>query len=301
MRLFHDAIEEYLLALRQEGKSRATIRNYGWHLHRLAQWMAAQKVVSLAGVSRLLLRRWGAGLRDDWQPATVKLAVVAVRSFFRWCCAEGWLEDDVGQVLKVPHVPKKVQRTLTPDEVQRLLDSCDDSLSGRRDKALISLLVDSGLRASEVCRLRVEDVDLEAGVLVVRVKGGDERFGFIGVITVRRIRDWLEVRPSGGTALFVNFGVKKVAGQPMTGGGLRQALRRRGQKAGVTGVCPHAFRRSFACISVAAGASSRVVQLAGRWSNIEMVERYTQAMRAREVGQMFRECYSPADWVQGRT
>ncbi len=178
------------------------------------------------------------------------------------------------------------------------MDACDlETVAGRREQAIISLLVDSGLRAAELCRLRVADVALEAGVLTVIGKGGDEELVPFGDTTVRRLQAWLDVRSAaeGVETVFVSLG-GLTPGQPLTTSGLRNILRRLGKKAGLDGVSPHAFRRAFACISTEAGAPSRVVQKIGRWSDIRMVERYTKALQTRRLYKQ----YSPADFVENR-
>ncbi len=164
-------IDEYLTALRQAGRSPVTLRQYDWHLQRMADWLDREGAAHPGDVSRSVLRRWGASLYDGWEAATVKQAVCAARGFFRWCAEEGIIEVDPGRALRTPRVPQRVQRTLTRAEVQSLLAQCDGTEVGTRNRALVSLLVDSGLRASEVCRLKVGDVALESGLLVVIGKG----------------------------------------------------------------------------------------------------------------------------------
>jgi integrase len=131
----------------------------------------------------------------------------------------------------------------------------------------------------------------------VEVKGGREAFGYFGASTGRRLRSWLEVRVAavGVGTVFVSVG-GNTPGRPLTTRGLRSALRRLGDRAGVADVSAHAFRRSFACIMTEAGAPGRVVQLAGRWSNLQMVERYTQAM-ASVAGNVVRP-YLAGDWIE---
>ena len=129
------AVEEYLTGARQEGKSPTTVRHYRWHLNRLVRWLGIREAVELAHVTRSLLRTWGAGLREEWAPATIKQAVCATRSFFAWCTEEGWLEENPALALRVPRVPRRVQRTLTDEEVRAMLRACDDSPKGRRDAA----------------------------------------------------------------------------------------------------------------------------------------------------------------------
>jgi len=97
-------------------------------------------------------------------------------------------------------VKERIQRTLTADEVRALVDACDsETVAGRRDQAIVSLLVDSGLRAGELCRLRVAGVVLEAGLLVVVGKGGDEETVPFGDVTARRLQAWLDVRSASAT------------------------------------------------------------------------------------------------------
>lgn len=291
-------INEYLVAARQSGLSTQTLAQYGWHLGRLREWLSAEGIERIEEVDRATLRRWGAGLMDGWAPATIRQAVYAARAFFGWCKEEGLISSDPSLALRAPHARKRIQRTLRPTEIQAMLDACDDGALGRRNRALISLLVDSGLRASEICRLRLADLDIEEGVLAVRVKGGDERLGFFGSLTGERLRAWLEARPdTGRPEVFLSVGGIR-PGRPLTVPGLRSILRKLGQRAGVQRVSTHAFRRSFACVSIRAGAPGRIVQLAGRWANIQMVEEYSRAMREIEAGAEYRERYSPVEWIE---
>lgn len=279
-----NVIASYLVARRQAGKSDATLEQYGYHLGKMAVWLGEAGVVFVAEVQRADLRLWGAGLRDSWSPATIKGSVCAARSFFRWCVEEHLLSDNPALALKVPRVPRRAQRVLSAVEISQLLSECNGSVRGQRDAALVALLLDTGLRNSEMCRLEVADLDIESRCLVVRIKGGDEAWGYFGSGCCGRLRAWLDVRPArpGVGTVFVSVG-GNTPGQPLTPRGLRLALKRLGQRAGVEGVCPHAFRRSFATLMLLNGAPSRVVQLAGRWSDLRMVELYSQSLDASAV------------------
>jgi integrase/recombinase XerD len=295
-KMFESAIREYLNALRQGGKSDATRRNYGWHLRKLVEWLADQQVDRPDEVSRALLREWGAGLFDHWSPATIKQAVCAARSFFAWCYEEEIIAANVGQALKVPKVKKRIQRTLSAKEIQALLNACDtNTVKGLRDQALVSLMVDSGLRADETCRLRVADVDLEVNLLVVNEKGGDEEYGTFSYITAGYLHAWLEVRPemSGVDALFVSIG-GITPRHPLTTRGLRIIVKKLGEKAGVLGVSPHTLRRAFACIATEAGASFQALTMLGRWEDIRMVKRYTRALKVAKLYPL----YSPMVYIE---
>jgi integrase/recombinase XerD len=293
---FESALKEYLLALRQEGKSDATRRNYAWHLGKLFEWLADRQVDRPDDVSRSLLREWGAELYDYWATATIKQAVSAARSFFNWCYEEKLVKENVGKALKVPRVKDRIQRTLSAEEIVALINACDtDTMKGLRDRALVSLMVDSGLRAGEVCHLEITDIALEQGVLAVVGKGGDMDFAHFSPITAKYLQPWLEVRPAlpRVTTLFVSIG-GLTPHHPLTERGLRIILKNLGEKAGVSGVSPHAFRRCFACIVTEAGASSRSLQLFGRWEDIRMVQRYTKALKAAKLYPQ----YSPMSYIE---
>lgn len=279
-----NVIGAYLVAQRQAGKSDATLEQYGYHLGKMATWLGEVGIVFVGEVQRADLRSWGAGLRDSWSPATIKGAVCAARSFFRWCVEEELLREDPALALKVPRVPVRAQRVLNAGEISRLLAECGDCLRGIRDAALVTLLLDTGLRNAEVCRLRLADLDLEQRRLVVRIKGGDEAWGYFGSGCCKRLDAWLGVRRAraGVGTVFVSVG-GNTPGQGLTPRGLRLALKRLGERAGVAGVCPHGFRRSFATLMLLNGAPSRVVQLAGRWSDLRMVELYSQSLDASAV------------------
>ena len=291
-------VGRFLTASRQAGYSDATLKQYRWHLDKMCNWFSGQGVEHVRSVTRDLLREWGAELRDRWSPATIRQATCAARAFFAWLHEEGVIGSDPGRALKLPKVPRRVQRTLTANEVARLLGECDPSTTkGTRDIALINLLVDTGLRASEVCAVRVDHMDLEARFLLVKVKGGTFEPAHFGDTVASVLATWLAVRSgvahAGTETLFVSVG-GGTPGRPLTTRGLRSILKRLGDKAGVAGVSPHAFRRGFACIADEAGASTRQIQLAGRWRNIREVERYTMALRRGRMHQR----WSPADFIK---
>jgi site-specific recombinase XerD len=285
-------IAEYLIAARQIGRSPATLSKYAWHLKRLAAWLQERDTTHADQVTRVLLREWGASLHDRWAPASIKLAIAATRAFFAWTTDEGLIQENPALALKLPRIKRRVQRTLTAEEVLRILNACDDSPTGRRNAALVSLLADSGLRSAEVCRVKTADTRLTLGGLVVIGKGGNQGRAYFGQATRERLTAWLDVRTDQAPTLFVSTG-GLTPGQPLTPGGLRAILRKMGKRAGVPGVSPHSFRRAFACIATEAGAPSRDLQEWGRWSDIAQVERYTAALRAGE----HYAPYSPMDWI----
>lgn len=281
-------IREFLLAKRQEQCSPGTIEKYTYRLNLVAGWLAERGVTRPDQLSRLLLREWGASLDPSWQPATTSHAIAVVCSWLTWLQDERLIDERLGDALRSPKKKLRMQRTLSEVEVQRLLAACDGLPTGKREAAVVSLMVDSGLRASEVCRLKESDLIFDFpldGQLVnfipVIGKGGDEEPVFFGTDTAIRLLDWLAARkPAAGVeTVFISVG-GNTPGHPLTRHGLGDLLQRLGEHAGVPGVSPHSLRRTFAMLLDASGHSTRQIQKLGRWSDIRMVERYTQALRA---------------------
>ncbi len=292
-------IEEFLIYLKQAGRSAWTLRQYGWHLRKLAAHLAKERITTPDEVTRHVLRRWNADLADRWSPATRRQAVAAARTFFRFLAEEGIIDDNPAAGLTLPRVPTRTQRTLTEEEIAQLLNTAAQLPSPRRERetALVALLTDSGLRAGETCRLRVTDLNIEKGMLSVVGKGNREAKALFGPETAAFLEEWIGVRNewlsqqglTDPATVFVALG-GPTPGRPLTTDGLRKILLRLGEKAGVEHVSPHAFRRAFATLIVVNGASTRIAQVLGRWSNVGMVERYTRALEEGLDGEM-RELY----------
>lgn len=286
-------IFEFLLAKQQERRSHRTVELYKLRLEQFNAWLTERNVLRLSDLSRLILREWGALLNPEWQPATVRQCITIVRGFLRWCASEGLVDDRLAGALRLPRVRSRVQRTLSADEVKRLLDACNTSMFGLRDSAIVSLMVDSGLRASEVCRIKIDDlifdfsmVDRRVNFILTIGKNGNEEPVYFGQSTAVRLHSWLNVRVAkpGVKSLFVSLGGITPL-RSLTSRGLYAALKELGRRAGIPGVTPHSLRRAFALLLVEAGHTTRQVQALGRWSDIRMVERYTQALKTARLYQ----------------
>lgn len=311
-----DLIGEFLLACRQRGLAAATIERYRWHLHRCAAVInpvdPLGPSISLSSPQRAIegaLRRWNAGLHDHYAPATIKQAVSTVRAYLRWLHQDGRLARDLSPCLRVPRVPRQAQRTITPVELATLLTvaghPADHGLTEveaaavcARNSAITTLLFDTLLRAGELCRLELRDLDLEHLTLTVRRgKGGNSRKAFYSTQTAAYLCAWLIHRQDvalhrGEGALFL--GIRgDTPGQPLTPSGLRNILRKLGERAGLAGVSPHAFRRGGAVALTLNGAPSRIVQILGGWSDIQMVERYTRSLDDGSAAAAAVARYSP--------
>jgi len=218
--------------------------------------------------------------RPEWGNSQRYVALCACRSFVRWLFGV----SHPALTARVKRGKTKPQRVLSVDEALRLLASFETfTPAGRRDLAMCALALDTGLRASELCRLRAEDVDLSTRVLRVLAKGGQWRTAIFSPQTAIYIAEWFEVRrPASGVGeAFLSFHPPTV-GTALTRDGLKGICMRWGRRIGIR-LSPHDLRRTFATLSTIFGAPSRVVQVAGGWSDIGMVEHYTRDLRASEI------------------
>lgn len=283
-------VDDFLTAGRAGGWASSTVAQYRWHLGRWLAWMAEQGVQEVGEVTPALLRQFGAQQADDYSPATRRVAAVAVRSLLRWCAEEELLPNPkLADKIKIPRAPRLAQRTMRVAEVDALLAACEQPVRGLtaaqgeatrlRNAAMISLMFDAFLRAHELCGLRLEHLDMAGLRVLVNGKGGKREFIRFGPETADRLRAWLAVRGGFATcdALFVGI-TGNTPGQRMTTPGLRGILRKLGERAGVDGVSPHAFRRGAAVAALEAGAPSRWVQAQGRWEDLRMVDLYSQRL-----------------------
>lgn len=219
----------------------------------------------------------------NWAANTRAYACASLRAFYGWKYGKThpMLELKIRKQMPAP------QRTLSADELLQVMAAMDQSThEGIRNLAIIAFMVDTGLRTSEVCNVVLSRMNLKKKSLHVKIKGGDWGEAVWFDLTDNYLSRWLAIRSQFADPacenLFVSVG-GKTPGKKLTRFGLRDTLMRICAKAGVDGVTPHVMRRTFATLATENGAPSRMVQVAGRWKDIRMVERYTRALQAEKI------------------
>ena len=149
--------------------------------------------------------------------------------------------------VKPPKVHDEPLQAVDLPDAKKLLAECDATYYGVRDRAIILLLLDTGIRATELLNLNQDDLDLDHGVLQVHNgKGGKSRLAYFQPLTRRALRRWLSLNKH--VPLFITH-----QGTRLLYAGLRTMLQRRASRAGLDKVTPHMFRRSFALEHLRAG------------------------------------------------
>jgi integrase/recombinase XerD len=280
-----DPAVEGFLALAAARLAPRTVEAYRRDLNHLAEWLGR----SPAEASSDDLAAYVAQLRaDGLAPTTVARRLAAVRSFFRHQVLLGARDDNPAANVELPKRRRTLPRTLSPGEVERLLDAAAGSTPrALRDRALAELLYGAGLRVSEAVALDRQSVDLENRLVRAFGKGSKERVVPIGREAADALRRYLSrgrphLERRHRQELFLNAN-----GGGLTRAGVFLILRRLAEKAGLEPerIHPHLLRHSFATHLLEGGADLRAVQEMLGHADLATTELYTHVSdrRRREL------------------
>ena len=293
-----DALAEHASYLAVERGLRVnTLAAYRRDLRAYERFLRAQQVGTPGEVTPAMVGAYAASLReatdDDgrlrYAAASVARALVALRSWHRFCLDEGLASRDPTEELVRPRVAAGIPKPLSEAEVEALLGAAAmDTPTGLRDRAILEVLYGTGARISELVGLDRADVDLDAGLVRVLGKGGKERIAPLGRPGRAALGDYLTrgrpelVRPGSapgraGDAVFLN-----ARGGRLTRQGIWALVRRAGGRAGLgERVYPHVLRHSCATHMVDHGADIRVVQELLGHASLSTTQVYTKVSAER--------------------
>jgi len=280
------SLQRYLRFQRFSGHTTKTIGNHKTNISLFIRWCMEQgHSTVISDLDAELVREWIEDQRSrNLSSHTIASRIRSLKAWTHWLAEEEWLSTNPLQRLKIPKADDKAQATLTPEEVDRLLATCDKkTYTGKRDFALMLLLFSTGLRAAELTGLQAEDVDWQHGLIIVkRGKGGKFRVVPLGPKVERALDKYLDGRDTG--PLFLTDD-----GQPLSYSGLRELLRRRGAKAGVH-ANPHKWRHSAAIQYLRAGGRVENLRVMLGHTTLDMTLHY-----ARIAGSDLAEAHQTVD------
>lgn len=193
-----------------------------------------------------------------------------IKTFFTWR-EQIFNRPNPVITLKAPKLGKLVMPSLTREQVFILIEYSSEI----RDKAIIALFTESGLRLTELTNIKPQDIDWSRHVIDVVGKGKKQRFAPFGELSERYVNNWLDqYQPIGNIWGLNQWGITSM-------------LRRLRVTTGVT--CnPHVFRRTFACLLRQAGVDVMTIKDLGGWENLEMVQRYTRSVTFNDSLKFYR-------------
>jgi site-specific recombinase XerD len=291
------AISDWLAGGKAEGWSPRTLDDRRMALGRFCWWLENEARVPLAlrSVTPQIIRafltyarepreegRFGcrrSTTRRQARPATINAYYRILRAFLNWCLAEDLIETTPLKNVKSPKVPNDQIQPLSEEQVQSLVDTVRRTEAPERNAALIFLLVDTGLRASEVIRLRIEDVSRDTNCLTVVGKGNKKRRVYMATKTGRALWKYLEMDRRGASPddpLFTSVGGTK-SGEALAYTGLYGMVRKAGKAAGLPKelrVSPHTLRHTFAVNFLRGGGNLFELQQLMGHEDLTILRRY---------------------------
>ena len=286
------AVQQFLDHLRVERElSVATLAAYGHDLAALAGFLASRGIDDVRTIRAVDVLEYLANLTAKKISARSQArALVEQRQFFKFLRAERICDTNPTEEIDLPRFGRKLPVFLSLDEVDRLLAAPGRSTPrGLRDSAMLETLYAAGLRVSELVKLRLGDINLDAGYLVAFGKGKKQRIVPLGDAAIATLRGYIEAarsvflkessRPSEDAIFLTRLG------RGMTRQAFWKILTAHARAAGITkAISPHKLRHSFATHLVERGADLRSVQTMLGHADIGTTEIYTHLSRAHLRG-----------------
>jgi integrase/recombinase XerD len=252
------------------------LRHFGHHLN--------DAKVELDGVERVHIVKYFQSLRGAGISArSVARALAAIRGLFRFLVAERHLKTDPTENIENPKLWSTLPKSMQPSEVEALLAAPDlTTPDGLRDAAMLELLYATGLRVSELIKVRIDEVVLDAGFLRTMGKGSKERIVPFGDTARDAIVRYMERgRPDLAKDNDPHLFLSRL-GRPMTRQSFWMKITRYAREAGIKShISPHVLRHSFATHLLENGADLRSVQMMLGHADISTTQIYTHVSRAR--------------------
>lgn len=285
-----DLLPSWQVHLRAARKTDGTIKTYMAGVDPYLDWCRTHDAEPL---SRRSLEAWAVELVDAGRAAaTVKTRMMGVRHFARWLADEDEIPDNPFASVTMPKIDEPTIPVLTPEQLRALIKACAPpqgetsglpALRHRRDEAIIRLLADTGLRASECINLTVADVDLTDMVLTVRRgKGGKGRRVPFHAEAAQAVDRYKRVRKLHRLAGEPNLWLGD-RGRLLAYNGLYWALGERAKAAGIEHFHPHMLRHTSVDRWLAAGGSETGAMSVHGWSSPAMLQRYGRANREQRA------------------
>ena len=299
------AIEGYFVAAHARRLSRHTLRDYDNTFRRFEEFLERDPPLSEIGAAEVTAFL---GSLEHLSAKTLLNYHTGLAALWTWAVKEKIVDEHV--VRRVER-PKPEQREIVPyslNDIKAMLEACDRSRdyvrpgkrrcnhsrpTALRDRAIILLLVDTGMRASELCSLRLQNLDLKNSRLLVMGKGDKERRVQISPRTAQAIWRYLSTREDASIPRAFLFASQD--GFPLSRHSLRRMLKRTGDRAGVPGVNVHRFRHTFAIQLLRNGGNIFALKRLLGHSSLEMVDVYLAIAQA-DVEAVHQEASPVTNW-----
>ncbi|MEI6127525.1 MAG: site-specific tyrosine recombinase XerD [Pseudomonadota bacterium] len=272
-----DSFYNYMVVERR--LSGNTVESYSRDLTKYTRFIEENQKKKVSDCARLELLLFLTGeQKNGLSSRSLSRMLSSIKTFYNFLVSEGILAQSPFQDVQTPRIEQKLPGVLSQDEVTALIHAPDtDTFSGLRDRAFFEVLYATGLRVSELISLTTENVNLEAGFLIVVGKGSKERIVPLGEAAIACLKRYLmESRPHMMSRRVHSYVFVNRAGEKMSRQGFWKILKKYCLTAGIAKrISPHTLRHSFATHILEGGADLRSVQVMLGHSDIATTQIYT--------------------------
>ena len=268
---YDDAVKEFIAYLKEyRSFSPLTVRAYGVDMRMLRQFLEERlgRVPSPSEITREMIVQFGVSLKGA-APLTLRRKYACISSFFGFLQDMGYATSNPARRLPLPKVSQPVPVCLSEETAQALIAAAHKPWY----RALIVLLLSTGIRRGEAVSITLDDLDLENGQVLIKGKGGKQRVLPLTEQAIEAIQAYLPHRTRDGSRrLFVSA----YGGHPIQGRVVNAMLATTIQRAGLAGqgITPHKLRHTFATHLIRKGVDVRTVQELLGHSDIQTTARY---------------------------
>jgi len=299
------AVQDFLLSCRQSLRPSTT----GWYAFHLRGLIERLEGTPIDQVQPLIIRQQLVEIREQKQhrkggnmapgpvsKETIRARQRAYKRFFNWCVQEYDLNPLSNPMRKIKMLGADAQmpKAVDMDDVKKLLAACEDNPCGKRNRAIIFFLLDTGCRAGGLLTLTTDRLQVEIGRAIITEKGDRSRVVPFTAPTALALSEWLAVRPAQASTVFCTLGwTEKRHATQLTNQGLREIFRRLAAKAGVEGrYNPHAFRHGNAREFLTNGGNIAALQQLLGHSNSNVTMMFYARWNVAELAEQQKK-YSP--------
>ena len=271
----------------EKGYSINTSISYIDDIYSLVNFLDREQFGDLQTVTSRIARFYTATLHETYTPKSIARKISSLRSFYNFLNREELIKDNPFTNVELPKQEKKLPKFIYPEEIESLFNSINTTKPlGKRDKLVLEFLYGTGVRVSELCNIKIKDIDFYQDLVLIHGKGFKDRFVPIHNLLSKALKDYILTTRSEflkrstnkeNDTLLLNF-----KGNSLTTRGVRLIIKRIIDNSEETfDLSPHKLRHSFATHLLDNGADLRSVQELLGHSNLSSTQIYTNVTKEK--------------------